>query len=138
MRPAPGEAFAETTRERSSFSSPYPFHLMDTDTSRDRIRALNDSARRFLSDGRVFFTRGIAALPEADQAAIFDRVRNFDDFTPDNDPYGEHDFGAFDHGGERIFWKIDYYDRQERYGSPDPADPSVTRRILTVMLADEY
>ena len=92
----------------------------------------------FLTDGKILVTRGIAALPTEDQAAILERVRTFDAFTPDNDPYGEHDFGAFEHGPHRIFWKIDCYDRDERYGSPDPADPRVTRRVLTVMLAGEY
>ena len=88
------------------------FRLMDSTTTRDRIRALNDDARRHLTDGRVYFTRGVAALPEEDQAAILDRVCAFDQFTPDNDPYGEHDFGTFEHNGERIFWKIDLYDKE--------------------------
>ena len=62
----------------------------------------------------------------------------FDAFTDDNDPYGEHDFGAIDEGGVRCFWKIDNYDRATEMGSPDPADPAVTTRVLTVMRADEY
>ena len=57
---------------------------------------------------------------------------------PTNDPYGDADFGAFEHNGSRIFWKVDAYDRDLRYGSPDPADPRVTRRVLTIMLAGEY
>ena len=92
----------------------------------------------FLTDGRVYLTRGVAALPEDDQAAILERVRTYGDFTPSNDPYGEHDFGAFEHNGHRIFWKVDAYDRDLQYGSPDPADPRVTRRVLTIMLAGDY
>ena len=92
----------------------------------------------FLTDGSVFVTRGVADLSTDDQAAILERVRCFDDFTPDNDPYGEHDFGAFDHNGQRICWKVDAYDRDLRLGSPDPADPRVTKRVLTIMLASEY
>ena len=111
---------------------------MDSTTIHDRIRALNDAARRHPTDGRVYFTRGIAALPVEDQAAILARVCAFDQFTSDNDPYGEHDFGAFEHNGVRVFWKIECYDLDERYGSPDPADPAVTHRVLTIMLADEY
>lgn len=111
---------------------------MDTNNHRDRIRELNDNARRFPVEGSVYVTRGIAALPAADQAIIFSRVCSFDEFTSDNDPYGEHDFGAFDHHGIRIFWKIDCYDLDDRYGSPDPADPNVTHRVLTILLADEY
>ena len=92
----------------------------------------------YLTDGKMLLTRGVCALPVDDQAAILERVRNFDDFTPANDPWGEHDFGAFEHNGHRIFWKVDAYDRDERFGSPDPADPRVTKRVLTIMLAGEY
>ena len=107
-------------------------------TSADRIRALNDAFRRTFTGGRVVITRGIAALPATEQATILEKVRTHADFAPENDPYGEHDFGAFDHDDVRVFWKIDAYDRALVYGSPDPADPSVTTRVLTVMLAEEY
>lgn len=60
------------------------------------------------------------------------------EFCTDNDPYGEHDFGAFEHGSETIGWKIDAYDRSLHYGSPDPADPSVTTRVLTILLMSEW
>jgi hypothetical protein len=110
----------------------------DTDTSLEQLRALNDWTRLCLPAGRIVMTRGIAALPADDVADILDRVRTYDDFAPANDPYSEHDFGAFEHNGHRIFWKIDYYDREERFGSPDPADERVTKRVLTVMLAGEY
>ena len=65
-------------------------------------------------------------------------VRAFDVFTDDNDPHGEHDFGAIDEGDVRCFWKLDYFDRATEMGSPDPADPAVTTRVLTIMRADEY
>jgi Protein of unknown function (DUF3768) len=64
---------------------------------------------------------------------------DFADFTADNDPYGEHDFGSFEVAGETFFWKIDYYDRKSmEYGSEDPADPTMTTRVLTIMFAGEY
>jgi hypothetical protein len=65
-------------------------------------------------------------------------VREFDSFSSDNDSYGEHDFGSLNLAGETLFWKIDYYDRTLSFGSEDPADPAVTCRVLTVMLASEY
>jgi hypothetical protein len=65
-------------------------------------------------------------------------VRTFDDFTPDNDPWGEHDFGAFEHERHKIFWKIDCYDLLLRNGSRDPSDPALSRRVVTVMFAKEY
>ena len=104
-----------------------------------KIRELNDAFRTaFAGQGRVFVTAGIAALSPDDQVEIMRRVHTFVAFTPDNDPYGEHDFGSFEHAGTTIFWKIDCYDHDLNNGSPDPADPLVTARVLTVMLAEEY
>ena len=80
----------------------------------------------------------IAALPYPDQAAILGKVVEFDQFNEDNDPHGEHDFGSFEHAGQRIFWKIDTYDLSMEWGSEDPSDPAKTTRVLTIMLADEY
>ena len=102
------------------------------------ITEQNDAFRRSGTGGSVFVTRGIDALPIEEQAAIFKRVRTFDAFTPENDPYGEHDFGTFDFGGKTIFWKIDYYDKKLENGSPNPADPAVTKRMLTILFAEEY
>ena len=101
-----------------------------------RIRQLNDLFRQTLLGGRAVITRCIAS--RKDVAEIIDRVRIFDEFSEDSDPYGEHDFGAFDYDGETSFWKIDYFDRSLNVGSPNPADPFVTTRVLTVMLAEEY
>lgn len=83
-------------------------------------------------------TAGVASLPLADQAAIVRKVMRFDASTPDNDPYGEHDFGAFEHKGQKLFWKIDYYAPDMAHGSEDPADPARTVCVLTIMFADEY
>ncbi len=111
---------------------------MDTETTA-RIRALNDAARRNLTDGSMFMvTCGIKGLPAADQQAVIERVFAFEDFTEANDPHGEHDFGNFEHKGRLIFWKVDCYDRDMRHGSEDPGDPAKSRRMLTVMLAEEY
>lgn len=99
---------------------------------------LNDQLRQTGRGGRVMVTAGIAALSEVERAAIIGAVRAFDDFGVDNDPHGEHDFGAVEVGEVRGFWKIDAYDRDLRFGSPDPADPAATVRVLTIMLAEEY
>lgn len=101
-----------------------------------KIAALNDQARTTLTGCRVVITPGIASLDNLD--AIMAAVQSFADFTPSNDPYGEHDFGAVQIDGETVFWKFDYYDLDLLMLSPDPADPSVTCRVLTVMLAEEY
>ena len=104
----------------------------------DRIRVLNDELRRNLSRGSAVMTPGVAALgPE-----LIDRVVKtlaaFDDFHHANDPWAEHDFGVFKVDGHQLFFKIDYFDKSLTYHSPDPADPSVTERVITLMLAEEY
>jgi Protein of unknown function (DUF3768) len=88
--------------------------------------------------GRLVQTTGINALPLVDQSAIREKVETFNAFTPDNDPHGERDFGAFTHHGEKIFWKIDYYAPDMQRGSEDASDPKQTVRVLTIMLASEY
>ena len=103
-----------------------------------KIRALNDHARQSFTGCRVVITHGIADLGEAAVTAILAKVRAYRNFTPDNDPYGEHDFGSFYWGEAQVFWKWDYYDLDLTMHSPDPADPTVTARVLTVMLAEEY
>lgn len=103
------------------------------------IARLNDLCRSAMGiAGKLFQTEGICALPAADQSAIREKVETFKDFSEGNDPYGERDFGAFEHNGQRIFWKIDYYARDLMHGSENPADPKQTVRVLTIMLADEY
>lgn len=108
------------------------------DARRTRLRLLNEVLRRYGRGGTVVITRGVQALGPEKIAAVLAAVRDFDAFTPDNDPYQEHDLGTFRAAGQRLIWKIDYYDLQRRYASPDPADPAVTVRVLTIMLAEEY
>lgn len=103
-----------------------------------RIRILNDALRCYAHSGVICLTSGVQALGEQGVEAVLLAVRDFDAFSTDNDPHAEHDFGALRAAGARIFWKIDYYDRERRYGSPDPADPAVTTRVLTIMLSSEY
>lgn len=102
------------------------------------IRDLNDRFRQTGIGGRVMLTSGVNALPNAAVAAILRRVKAHDTFTEDNDPHGEHDFGAFTEAGRKFFWKIDYYDKRLEFGSENPADPAITTRVLTIMLAEEY
>jgi hypothetical protein len=82
-------------------------------------------------------TRAVAALDPITLAAIITAVREFDDFTPDNDPWGEHDFGQVRIDGLSYFWRVDAYDLVLEFGSPDPTDDAVTKRILTVMMAED-
>ncbi|OYY78996.1 MAG: hypothetical protein B7Y43_03750 [Sphingomonas sp. 28-62-20] len=99
-------------------------------------------------------TVGFRSLPEADQSSVRELIETFDTFDDDNDPHGERDFGTIyqlvcgrwtterpqsrDDERERVFWKLDYYDRAMRFASEDAANPAITRRVLTIMLSDEY
>jgi hypothetical protein len=122
-----------------------------SDTTTSKIAELNDRFRKStigidpvaISLGRKVMTSGIRDLGMIATVEIAERVAAFDSFTGDNDPHGEHDFGAFEHQGHKIFWKIDYYDRAtfgtgRDMGSEDPSDPAQTLRVLTIMLASEY
>ena len=102
------------------------------------IKTLNDNFRHSLQGGRVILTSGIKAKTHDEIAEILEKVRSFDNFTTANDPYGEHDFGSFDYKGQKIFFKIDYYDLNYEYISENPADTTITNRVLTIMLASDY
>ncbi len=104
----------------------------------ERIRALNDQLRRNLPNGHAVITAGVVALGQEAVSRIVKTIAVYDDFYHANDPYGEHDFGSFDADVHTIFFKIDYYDNAVTHHSPDPSDPSVTERVITIMLADEY
>jgi hypothetical protein len=107
-------------------------------TKTDQIRALNDELRQHLLGGIAVITPGVAALGQDAVERIVKTIAVYDDFCHANDPHEEHDFGAFDADGHRIFFKIDYYDKTLTHHSPDPSDLSVTERVITIMLADEY
>lgn len=95
------------------------------------------AARRGIS-GQVLLTPGVSGVDDADRQAILKAVADFSTFTPDNDPYEDHTFGAIEIGDHKLFWKIDLYDLAFKYGSEDPSNPRATRRVLTIMERSEY
>lgn len=103
-----------------------------------KIARLNDNLRKTYQGGKVMQTCGFARLTPETQIAAHHAIQAFDEFDDDNDPYSEHDMAGLTIEGHRIFWKIDYYDQNLRFGSQDPANPDVTTRVLTIMLAEEY
>ena len=120
-----------------------------------RIARLNDLARKAMGVAcTAAATVGFRSLPDADQSQVRELIETYDAFDEDNDPHGERDFGTIYQLGdgrltterprsrgderERVFWKFNYYDRDLRFGSEDAANPAITRRVLTIMLADEY
>lgn len=110
---------------------------MSKDSS-EAIRKLNDAFRKSGKGGMIVMTQGVSCEPQHVIDEIREAVRNHTDFSPDNDPYGEHDFGKFEVESLKLFWKIDYYNKTMDGGSEDPADAQVTGRVLTIMLREEY
>ncbi len=102
------------------------------------IRRLNDQLRTTFVGGAILITPGVEALAVDQRSALLAQIRSFDNFSAGDDPYGEHDFGAVNLQGEKFFFKIDYYGLSMEGGAPDPSDPSCTRRVMTIMRADEY
>ncbi|MCP4050030.1 MAG: DUF3768 domain-containing protein [bacterium] len=106
----------------------------------EEIKKLNDLLRgTFLRNlGQVCWTEGFDALEDDVKEKMITKIREYKDFNKGNDTYEEHDFGAVEYKEIKVFWKIDYYDLKMEYHSPDASDPKVTKRVLTIMLADEY
>ncbi|WP_062014878.1 DUF3768 domain-containing protein [Aureimonas sp. AU4] len=107
-------------------------------TTRDRVRTLNDQLRQQQTGGTIVTTPGVRALGAAAVAATLRAVAAFDDFGAHNDPFDEHEFGSVVIEGQTVWFKVEAYDLDMRWHSPDPADPAVTHRIMTLMLPEEY
>lgn len=103
-----------------------------------RIRVLNDNFRSTFVGGQIVMTQGVNALPIDSKARVLLAVQSFSNFTKDNDPHREHDFGNFNVEGETYFFKVDYYSLDMEAASEDPANPQKSTRVLTIMRADEY
>tara|TARA_R110001583_G_scaffold187481_1_gene348812 strand:- start:133 stop:471 length:339 start_codon:yes stop_codon:yes gene_type:complete len=111
--------------------------------SLEKVAELNDFVRNNLyqvglTKNKLLLTSGVSALGEERVNAILEKVKNFNDFSEDNNPYGEKDFGSINNEGTKIYWKIDYYDNEMKYHSEDKSDPNKTVRVLTVMKSSEY
>lgn len=103
-----------------------------------RIADLHDALRRYGTSGKVVMTRGVSELAGDEVPRLLKVIAEFDDFDTDNDPHGERDFGGLKFNDSDLLWKIDYYDKSMEFGSDDPADASVTTRVLTIMLVSDY
>jgi hypothetical protein len=104
----------------------------------EAVYRLNNLLRTTFRGGEVVITPGILALASTLRASIMRQVQEFDTWTPANDPNSEHDSGSFGANGHYVLWKMDYYNQDMSARSVDPADPNVTTRVLTVMLAEEF
>lgn len=113
-------------------------NIADDKNRTAKIAILNDVLRETCIGGTLIFTSGVQRLGPVFLARVLTALKLYDDFGEDNDPHGEHDFGKLIVSGEELFWKIDYYDQNLEFGSDDPANAYLTRRVLTVMLVEEY
>jgi hypothetical protein len=104
----------------------------------EAIAALNDRLRTTGTGGRVVASAGLNGRGKAYVALALTAVATFTAFDRENDPYGERDAAMLDVGRDSVLFKIDYYDLSLTAHSPNPADPAVTERVMTVMLAEEY
>lgn len=102
------------------------------------IAEAKERFRQSFVGGPVLVTHHVENLEAEVRSRVLEAVRQFSDFKPDNDRHQERDFGSVAIDGETYFWKIDLYDESYERGSPCPADPSVTRRVLTVMHIHEW
>lgn len=103
-----------------------------------KIRELNDQLRTSFTAGRILTTIGIRSKPVEDVSRILAKVRSYNKFNKSNNRYGERDYGSFAFKGDVIIWKIDYYDKSYKFLSDDPADPTITNRVLTIMTSEKY
>lgn len=104
----------------------------------EAIARLNDAVRKRGVGGVIVVTSGVRALTGFEATDLLNALAAYDRFDLDNDPHGERDFGDLELFGADLFWKVDYYDPEMKYGSDDPADQAQTVRVLTVMMACEY
>lgn len=110
-----------------------------TTSTKTKISRLNDELREGQGiNGQIMLTSGIHNRGQKFVVEVAKAVTEFSAFTSENDPHSEHDFGALEVLGQKIFFKVDYYDLTMKMLSPDPSYPAVTKRVLTIMLAEEY
>lgn len=134
---AQGGTFEEWIEGWSDFQLwTVPSKSDDENAKSAAIRKLNDAFRA--SPSNYHITAGVRGMGTGFIESAVNLVKTYDKFTLENDPHEEHDFGAILVDGNKVFWKIDCYDQNLQFGSEDPADASKTRRVLTIMLAEEY
>jgi len=116
-----------------------PVWKLNNEFRQKRIQRLNDALRHGQCEhASIVITSGLQTKGQEYLAEVSKAVSGFENFTKNNDPHLEHDFGSIEINGDKVFWKIDYYDLAMKYHSPDAANSAVTHRVLTIMFAHEY
>lgn len=104
----------------------------------EQIARLNDQLRKTGTGGTIMITQGVRRITGFDVDELAKALAEYSDFDSDNDPHGERDFGLLTLWGHDLLWKVDYYDRELKFGSDNPADPDITLRVLNVLLSSEW
>ena len=104
----------------------------------EAIARLNDQLRTTGTGGTIMITQGVRRITGFDPAVLAKALADYDDFDADGDPHGERDLGVLCLFGYDLLFKLDYYSPDLKFASDDPADPAITRRVLTVLLATEW
>lgn len=95
---------------------------------RNKIARKNDELRSIIpyimKPDALRITKGVQYLGAY---SILKKVKVYNEFTKDDDPYGEHNFGCFMHKDKKTFWTIVAHGGDEGYNL-----------VLTVMLADKW
>ena len=71
-------------------------------TTREKVRELNDAFRKNLGCGVVMITHGFAALQRSEQQIIVEMIQSYDAFDDDAEPWGKHEFISVEHRGQTI------------------------------------
>lgn len=115
----------------------------DTASQTATIARLNDDARLGLDRrARILFTSNcletFRPTPETHpafvQAELLKAFRHCE-FAADSP---EHDFASIHFRDRKVWMKIDYYDLDCESGSENPADASVTTRVVTILLPEDW
>lgn len=103
-----------------------------------QIAELNDQFRQTFKGGKVVYSEGVKALPTMERVKVFSAIKAFSNFNEENDPYQEHHFGSVTINGERYFFMIDYFTLGLKHYSENPADPKITKRVMTIIKDSEF
>ncbi|AQT47981.1 DUF3768 domain-containing protein [Bartonella choladocola] len=104
-----------------------------------KVVELNDKLRKHGIGGKIHFTSTFYNLPDDLRSKLLKKIRSFDDFDKDNDPYGQHDFAMVEIEDTKAYFKIDYHNKDDvNFGSADPSNPEITHRIMTIGLMSDY
>lgn len=118
--------------------------MIDTaaETRVETIARLNDRCRQgFDRTARITVTRtclatlsnGTLASEAVAQALLLQELRRYR-FAED---CPERDRGSFTIDNTEVYFRIDYHDATLEWGSEDPANASLTIRVLTLMLRED-